>query len=150
MLNNCDKKNPYNWCWCNIMYLTNLIQEHTSQYNYLWTTVVSILEGMIMHWSTIARLVNLNVYVNTDVTHIIYTIQISRVRAYDFSPFPLSCHFGITKISKTIRSASNRLGSDAKVSDRCLLDVDPMVFAVWEYMQSQPETAVKRDLKLCT
>ena len=35
------------------------------------------------------------------------------------------------QIIKTLWSISVRHRSDAKVSDRCLIDVDPMVFVIW-------------------
>ena len=35
------------------------------------------------------------------------------------------------KIAKTLGSTSIRYRSDAKLSDRCVIDVDPMVFAIW-------------------
>ena len=38
----------------------------------------------------------------------------------------------ITKIAKTLGSTSIRHRSDTKVSDRCLIDVDPRVFAIWD------------------
>ena len=41
-------------------------------------------------------------------------------------------HF--TQIAKTLGSTSNRCLSHAKVSDRCLIDADPMVFAIWVTM----------------
>ena len=37
----------------------------------------------------------------------------------------------MTQIAKTLKSTSIRYRSDGKVSDRCLIDVDPMVFAIW-------------------
>ena len=36
-----------------------------------------------------------------------------------------------TQITKTLGSTSIRYRSDAKVSDRCLIDVDPMISYVW-------------------
>ena len=36
-----------------------------------------------------------------------------------------------SQIAKNIGSMSIRYRSDAKVSDRCLIDVDPTVFAIW-------------------
>ena len=38
----------------------------------------------------------------------------------------------IAQIAKIIGSTSIRYRSDAKVSDRCRIDGDPMVFAIWE------------------
>ena len=43
-----------------------------------------------------------------------------------FSVLPALSH-----IKKIIESISIRHRSDAKVSDRCLIDVDPMVFFIW-------------------
>ena len=39
------------------------------------------------------------------------------------------CHY---PVAKTLGSTSTRHRSDAKVSDRCLIDVEPRVFIVWE------------------
>ena len=44
----------------------------------------------------------------------------------------LQPHIVQTQIAKTFRSTSIRHRSDTKASDRCLIDIDPGVFAVWE------------------
>ena len=41
-------------------------------------------------------------------------------------------HGNSSQIAKAIRSISVRHRSDTKVSDRCLIDVDTRVFAIWE------------------
>ena len=43
---------------------------------------------------------------------------------------------GCTYIAKTLRLTSIRHRSDTKVSDRCLMDVYPRVFAIWDVVLS--------------
>ena len=45
------------------------------------------------------------------------------------------------QIANTIRSTSIRHRSDAFASDRCQIDVDPMVLAIWKPLPCQPDQA---------
>ena len=45
------------------------------------------------------------------------------------------------QIANTIRSTSMWHRSDAFASDRCQIDVDPMVLAIWKPLPSQPDQA---------
>ena len=42
-----------------------------------------------------------------------------------------TAHFLATQIAKTLGSTSIRHRSDTSVSDQCLINVDPRVFAIW-------------------
>ena len=46
-----------------------------------------------------------------------------------------------TEILKTILSMSIKYRSDANVSDRYLIDVDPRVFAIWGHLQTKSSSA---------
>ena len=61
----------------------------------------------------------------------IYSHQKSKAR-HDLTT--VCIFFGVTQIAKTIGSTSIRHRSHTFVSDRYLIDVDPSVFAIWEYI----------------
>ena len=99
----------------------------------IWDAIVPImmsLEWALLFWRRPGTRLYTNQWWHSSVTHICVTEH----QLIDTNTFPC-CHWTETglltsQIARAIGSMSIRYRYDAKVSDRYLIDVDPMVFAI--------------------